>query len=205
MVCRVEPATQPIFPPTRVRKISWVSSSLRRGFTLVEMTVVVAIVAAIAAIVAPRVFVIQRSAESSAAMNKLIAAIETGRSVARTRGDTIAVGLDAATASVNLSTVDEELEEKLNEDIGFGGTLTIDTIERTSMGAEEETEAQKGETLTEFYADGSAQPATVELKIADRAMTIRVRGDGTLDLSGDISTEATEAEKWSAGEIEQRG
>jgi len=44
-------------------------------------------------------------------------------------------------------------------------------------------------------------PASAEITLAGKPMTIRVRGDGTVTIGGD----ADASDRWRAGEIEQRG
>ncbi|MER3496084.1 MAG: hypothetical protein C4320_04335 [Armatimonadota bacterium] len=171
----------------------------RRGFTLVELTVVTLIILLTATLVAPRLMAIRTSGDAQLAQARLLSSIGRAREVAASRGETITVGLDARNGIVNLSSADSQTNDRYSSDQKFNASMTIDRIAPLS-GKDEVARPEKGEAHAEFYSDGS-MPASAEITLAGKPMTIRVRGDGTVTIGGD----ADASDRWRAGEIEQRG
>ena len=190
----------------------------RQGFTLVELTVVLVILTLVSLVVAPRLLAIQSSTTARTASSRLANAMETARSLARSRGETVAVGLDADSGVVNLSTPEPTTTpvtnpnstatppDPLDRDVRIGGALAVDSVERTNA-ADPAPEVKRGQALTQFFADGSALPATAEITVAKRRLTLKVRADGGVTLRGPDDRNEDEDQgptRWPAGEIEQR-
>lgn len=175
-----------------------------RGFTLVELTVVILIIGLMATIVVPRALSVRDSGRTRETAAKLVAAVESGRQLARSRGARIVVGLDAEGGRVSVADANEEAEDRFEGDVRIPGTFTVTNIDRTETQGQE-SKAADGETLSVFFEDGTAEPATAELTIGDRAQTLRVSGDGTVTLGTDLEPEPEpESQKWQAGDLEQR-
>ena len=207
-------------PPTSLKATSRgfrLAGLLGRGFTLVELTVVLVILSLVSLIVAPRLLAIQNSTTAQTATSRLANAMQTARSLARSRGETVAVGLDTESGVVNLSTLEATTTpvtnsnstiqplDPLDQDLRIGGSLLVSSVERTNA-ADPAPEVKRGQAITQFYSDGSALPATAEITVAKRQLTLKVRADGGVTLGeADANDETTAGPtRWPAGDLEQR-
>lgn len=173
-----------------------------RGFTLIELTVVITLIGLMAAIVMPHVLNLRDTARSRETGAKLVAAVETGRALARSRGERIVIGLDPAGGRVSIAEAEEEAEDRFDTSVSVPGAFTVTGVDRTETPGQE-SQATEGETLGVFFEDGTAEPTTAELTIGGRSQTLRVLADGTVTLGSDLEP-PPENEKWQAGELENR-
>ena len=173
-----------------------------RGFTLIELTVVVTILGLTAAVVAPRVVAMRDAGVSRETAAKIVAGVESAREVARSRGERIVVGLDPDDSSLSIAGADEEAENRLDTSLRIPGSFTVTSVDRTAT-LGQEANAASGETLGVFFEDGTAEPSTAELTVGGQARTLRIAADGTVTFGADLAP-AEETEKWQAGDLENR-
>ncbi len=173
-----------------------------RGFSLIELIVVVGLVGLMAATIMPRVLNVRDAAKSRETGAKLLAAVETGRALARSRGERIVVGLDPTGGQVSLADANDGEKDRFDSKISISGPFTVSSIERTETTGTS-VDAASGETLGVFFEDGTAEPATAELTLGGQSRTLRVDADGTVTLGTDLQP-AAEREKWAAGDLENR-
>ena len=192
------------------------------GFTLIELTVVIAILALTATLVAPRILSIRETAETRTTLNKLAAAVGSARSLARSRGQDLVVGLDAEARDIALTSVPDAASANSNAPLGTStnsaqptefattisvGAFTVARVDRGDNPPPDAPQSPNGETLGVFYADGTASPATAEIQVNGRKDTLRVRADGSVTLTATTDAPADDpnaADLWKAGDLEVR-
>lgn len=191
----------------------------RRGFTLVELTAVIAILAVTATLVAPRLITLRETAETRTTLNRLVANVGTARNLARSRAQDLVVGLDGDARSVSIESVPSATPppvsanaagtspatEDFSQNLSVGTRFTLGTVDRGDNPPADAPQARTGETLGVFYADGTASPATVEITVNGRRQSLRVRTDGSVTLSTtNDDADPNEPVRWKAGDLEVR-
>ncbi len=201
------------------------------GFTLLELTIVIAIVAMVAALVAPRVLSLRTAGETRATLNRLVAAVGSARALARSRGEDLVVGLDPESRDVSVASANPDASSSGTRPGAAGpgsakpgatrtgagnavsadaysvtlgvGAFRVTKVERGDVSGTNDPRAPKGETLAVFYADGTASPGSADLDVNGRKDTLRVKADGSVTL-GERDPNANEPARWKAGDLESR-
>jgi prepilin-type N-terminal cleavage/methylation domain-containing protein len=166
--------------------------SSSRAFSLLELTVVITLLAILAAAVAPRLTSGYASAEDRAHVRRLISLVRSARENAVMTGETTAIRIDAE-GTVRSVLVGEDNSERLLSTLPASGEWRADI--GTSVAAS-----------IEFFADGSSSGAAIEFA--------RVNGSESRELFVEAATgsvewrerdENREPTTWAAGEFERRG
>jgi general secretion pathway protein H len=142
-----------------------------RGFTLIEMLVVIAIIALIGAFVLPQFSGAQAKADMSSAARRLAAGLRTTRSLAMAHGRSEAFTVDVAHGLYRA---------------GAGAAQAIDKhVGVTLVTASQET-IDAAEGNIRFYADGSSTGGGIGLRAGTRSTLVLVDW-----LTGRVSIEET--------------
>jgi type II secretory pathway pseudopilin PulG len=171
----------------------------RRSFTLIEATVVITILALLAALVIPNVVAMKRSRDVQSLKASILRlpaeaineASKSKRAVTlRAEGsDTLVmerVGAEGEDPSeVKRLALSQELQ--LDSALSEGQSVDLGSWEWT------------------VYPDGSAKPGRLELLEGSRVLSLRLPSEGELPRWIRATGTETSEERWSAGELEQRG
>ena len=170
----------------------------RRGFTLVEMTVVISVLALMAALVVPNMVAIKRSQDLRDLEASLLRAPAEARNEARKTRQPVTLRVEGDALVMERGASDEEEEAEEVKRVVFGERLRIESAQI----AGEPIDVASWQWAA--YPDGSADTGGLEF----------VEGEArkSLVLSGDRSARWVEGElpqmtedRWPAGELEQRG
>lgn len=179
------------YPPAPARRGSF--------FTLIEATAVVTVLALLAALVIPNVVAIKRSREVQTLKSSVLRLPAEALNEARRSKKAVTLRADGT------DTLVMERAGAADEDPTEVKRLTLGTELRLDAAQSEGNPVDLGVWEWRVYPDGSAIPGRLELAEGNRILSLRLPGEG--ELPRWIATNAAEAgeERWSAGELEQRG
>ena len=172
---------------------------LRRAFTLIEATVVIMVLALLAALVVPNVVAIQRSQAVRTLEQKVLRLPAEALNEARRNKKAVTLRAEGS----------DTLVLELAGDEGAAPT----EIKRLTLSADLRLDAahSKGESVDlaswewTVYPDGSATPGRLDLAEGSKILSLRLPENGELPRWSTASSTEAGDERWSAGELEQRG
>lgn len=171
----------------------------RRGYTLVEMSAIVAIVALFAALAVPSFLARQRTREVTAFFVRLPDLAVFAREVAQRDERTVRIRFDEGQS---LFTAEADGQTQNDESTTLRDLPMPEDV-RTSNFRQEEQSVNAGEWELTFYPDGRSDGGAVELNDNGRIRSVIVAPDGTVRLQEGAMPNAEER-RWQAGEREQR-
>jgi type II secretory pathway pseudopilin PulG len=171
----------------------------RRSFTLIEATVVITILALLAALVLPNVVAMKRSRDVQSLKASVLRL--PAEALNEARKSKLAVTLRA-----------EGSDTLIMERAGAEGEDSTE-VKRLSLSQDLQLDAATSEGQSvdlgtwewTVYPDGSAKAGHLELLEGNRILDLRLPGEGELPRWNTATTTQTDDERWSAGELEQRG
>ncbi len=175
--------------------------SSRRGFTLLELIIVVTMIALIAAIVAPRMFQQSDSATERGDLRRMVSFVRTAKETAVLRGVPVVLRVD----------VEGRLTTEIGESVDVEGARELNSMSAPRGYSLAERIAPGGsvsgdDLIVMFYPDGSTTGGAFTYNNArgDDQLTISIN-----DRTGFVKAQRGEAEeqqetRWRAGELERR-
>lgn len=170
----------------------------RRGFSLIELSVVVLVLAMLAATVVPRLVALRRGDEVRRFKMKLPALIGEARSRAISSGETAVVQLQASENRFGLASGAESSESQAKT-ISLPGDAAV---QKTRIGR---TEGEASDWEIRFFPDGTCQGGAIEFRIDGSILTLVVDGRSGRAQWTEGGIPPIEDEEWAAGELEIRG
>lgn len=159
----------------------------RRGFTLIEMCVVITILAMMAALIVPNLVALKRSRDVLDAEAALLRLPARARAEARKGKATVALRVEGDDVVMERTPPEE------------------DPTEITRFNSKEITYSVDADWVWNVRADGTADRATLVIREGNGEKTILLPADGEPRILGpNEEIESPDTEKWTAGELEQR-
>jgi prepilin-type N-terminal cleavage/methylation domain-containing protein len=175
----------------------------RRGFTLIEMSAIIAIVTLFAALATPSFLARQRTREVTAFFVRLPDLAVYAREVAQRDERTVRVRFDEG-QNLFIADIDGEVDETgVENEPSTVRQVPMPPDVRTTNFRQEENSVNAGEWELTFYPDGRSDGGAVELDDNGRIRSMVVAPDGTVRLQeGAMPT--IDERRWPAGDREQR-
>ena len=174
----------------------------RRGFTLIELTVVVAVVTILAATAMPGLLAARRSRETRMFFSDLRDLGVRARNESLLRRETFVIAYDESATRFSLEP--EEEEEKNSPEEG-GRSTSVDVPDGIEISAfrADGNDTTSGEWQMRFSPDGRSDGGGVQIEDAGiiRSWVVDTNGRERM-LEGELPDPATD--RWEAGENEQR-
>ncbi|MGC4044508.1 MAG: type II secretion system protein [Armatimonas sp.] len=160
----------------------------RRGFTLIEMCVVITILAMMAALIVPNLVALKRSRDVLDAEAALLRLPDRARAEARKSKTTVSLRVEGDAVVMERTPLEE------------------DPVEITRLTSPQLTFSVSTDWIWNVRADGTADRATLEVMEGSNAKTMLLPPDGEPRFltADEADQESPENEKWSAGELEVR-
>lgn len=171
----------------------------RRSFTLIEATVVITILALLAALVIPNVSAMKRSRDAQSLKASVLRLPAEAQNEARKSKLAVTLRAEGSDTLV-MERAGEEGEEPTEvKRLTLSQDLQLDSAQSEGQSV------ALGSWEWTVYPDGSAKPGLLELVEGSRVLDLRLPGEGELPRWTAATTSQTDDERWSAGELEQRG
>lgn len=169
-----------------------------KGFTLIELTAVVIVLAMLAAVVVPRLAVVRNSVEAKLSLDAIQRLASRGRELAISSGTPVQMAFNEADSQF-------ELRQSTGEEstIVSQATLHPDFTPNTFRSGQNELPASDWSVT--FYADATSDGGAVELDEGGIVRTFLIGSKNGLSRWQAGAMPANETDRWQAGEIEQRG
>lgn len=207
-------------------RILWMASSKRRGFTLVEMSVVIALVALFASIIVPNLIKRQQNQAIDTFFAQVFQTAKKAREMAITKNLTLHMKLEGSRVTVTQDTAGTQ--DAASPDGAQTPAVTPGAANSSSAQTQDQTDQNGTEVLgldvpdavsatkfqlagmdsssgdfdLRFYPDGTTDGGGIEFTVGDgtEALNVSDRGAVTLDDQLEDPTQT----RWSAGEYVQR-
>jgi general secretion pathway protein H len=166
-----------------------------RAFTLIEISVVILVIALLAAIVMPNLVRMKESRERREFYSRMNRFVSTARESAITENVTLAITLGSSGRSLVL--VEEDVDgERERRSLEFPDGVETSVSDASGLGA-------TGDWRLRFYPDGGADGGGLEFSDGGRIRSLQVSPDGSVRMA-DGPAEVRQQEKWQAGDYEKR-
>lgn len=170
-------------------------SPKRRGFTLVELIVVLFILLLMTTAVVPRVVAIQRSRRLKDVEARIIRLPAEARNEAVRAGTPVRLRLDGAALVIERAPLNGTPEEVKRVALGSG--IAVDSVEQGGQ------PANTGSWQWTVYPDGSADAGGIQFGEGAAQKSLLLSSDGSARwLLGDLPDGTPE--RWPAGQLRQR-
>lgn len=177
----------------------------RRGFTFVEMSVVVSLIALLATAILPRILAVQKSQTDTAFRVGLARLVQVARNEAVARKTTVELAIDGNQIGWQIPEDSATGTESSEEATGLQGAISLPEGGELADFQLAFEDVEEDEWSVGFYPDGTSDEAAIAFTLAGREWLLRIDGEtgtgrvttGTIDDVADDS--------WEAGDLEQRG
>lgn len=170
----------------------------KRGFTLIEMTVVITILALMAAAILPNIVNEQKSREARQFFSKARNLMLDSRSRSISDGQTRSIKIDETSGRLIVETIDAETGDAVE-----GQAVALpDGVTGDAYRVESE-ESNSSEWAIRFYADGKARKGGISFNSNGRIISLVVDERGSVTQVDGPLPEVSD-ESWDAGGYEQR-
>jgi prepilin-type N-terminal cleavage/methylation domain-containing protein len=178
----------------------------RRGFTFIEMSVVIVVLTIIAAMIVPNVVKMKESSDRQTFFSSLWRLAGRGRELAISEKKTFVMALDSSGRSFTLSEQDQGQTGQLTNDPDQSerGTLDIpEGIETGNLSADGDSSTNSTWEIY-FYPDGTSNGGGLEVTDSGRTRSLRIRRDGRVQISNESLDNDDSEQSWPAGDFERR-
>ncbi|MBS1708168.1 MAG: prepilin-type N-terminal cleavage/methylation domain-containing protein [Armatimonadetes bacterium] len=167
----------------------------RRGFTLLELTIVAALLALFASLVVPKLFAVRDSYKGQASIIDLRRSIDDAANRAASDGQPTVMRVSGT--SVTLSSTDAEGNENVFKTVQLaGGTQITSTLTGgTNVGTED--------WSLKVFPNGQCSASELEVQTPEGSLSLMRNADGKAVWRAGTLAEQPK-DRWEAGSIEQR-
>ncbi|MGI4791545.1 MAG: pilus assembly FimT family protein [Janthinobacterium lividum] len=170
-------------------------TSKRRGFTLIELIVVLFVLLLLTTAIVPRVVAIQRSRRTKDLEAKIIRLPAEARNEAVRSGNPVRIRVDGAALVMDRAPINGTAEEVKRIALGTG--IQVNTVEEAGQ------PSNTGSWQWTIYPDGSADDGGIQFTEGTAQKSLVLSSDGSVRwLIGDLP--AGTPERWPAGQLQQR-
>jgi len=170
-----------------------------KGFTLIELTAVIVVLALLSAVVVPRLSVVRESVRAKLSYDAVQRLASRGRELAISSGTPVQMAFNEADAQFELRQTNETAEPTVVSQVPLHPALSA------SQFRSGETDMSATDWVVTFYADGTSDGGAVEIDEGGIVHSFIIGSRNGLSRWQDGAMPASESERWQAGEIEQRG
>lgn len=170
-----------------------------RGFTLIELSVVVLVLVLIAAIVVPRLRSVNESFEAKLSLDGVQRLATQARESAIASGRPVGLAYNEADHAFELRQETIEGDFSVLSSAGLHSSMVM---ERFVVG---ENESNAADWTVNFYGDGSSDGGGIELNEGGLTRSFIIGAKSGLARWANGGLPAYETETWPAGEFERRG
>ncbi len=167
---------------------------IRRGYTLVEMSVVVMIIALLAAAVVPNLVSLKTGRELRQFRTDLRQLAAQARESAISTGAELEMSFASGQFTIQSPATDSTVQPK---QLAVPDAVTTNRFELAGA------DAAEGDWKLRFYPDGTTDGGGVELREGQDAFALQIKKNGETTLIDGALPDAT-TDRWQAGEHEQR-
>ena len=169
-----------------------------KGFTLIELSAVIIVLALLSAVVVPRLSVVRNSVEAKLSFDAIQRLASRGRELAISSGTPVQMAFNEADAQFELRQTSQE-ESSVVGQTALHHDLSADRF-RSSQN-----DMTAADWVVTFYSDATSDGGAVEVDEGGIVRTFIIGSKNGLSRWQDGAMPASESDRWQAGEIEQRG
>jgi len=174
------------------------TSRATKGFTLIELTVIIIVVALIATIVLPNFVAVRKGQEARNFVSEVRTLAVRARNEALAHGETLAMTYDGTNQQLFVAVEAGEVDE--NQEIANLKLPEGTTLQSFKTGTNDTSDAN---WKVHFYPDGRSEGGGFEINQSNLLHSFVVRDDGSNQmLAGDYPDQSNE--KWQAGDYARR-
>ncbi|MFY9233858.1 MAG: hypothetical protein WAO58_05280 [Fimbriimonadaceae bacterium] len=178
-------------------RTSWRATLNRRGFTLVELTMIVGVLAIMAIIVVPRIQAMEDGAEYRHFRLGVRRIANEAKTLAVSRGEPVSVAYDETEGALSLivESQDQSIVNLQSLPLGTG----VEAVEFVAENAQ----STPSEWRLRFYPDGRSDGGGILFQSANQTFFLAADTSGRVRFDDGILPDLS-SERWSAGDYEQR-
>lgn len=170
-----------------------------KGFTLVEISAVVLVLALLAAVVVPRLSVVRNSVEAKLSLDAIQRLASRARELAISSGTPVQMAFNEADSQFELRQTIDDTESSVVSQAPLHSDFTMSQLRSG------QNDLSAADWVVTFYADATSDGGAVELDEGGIVRTLIIGSKNGLSRWQDGAMPANETDRWQAGEIEQRG
>lgn len=170
-----------------------------RGFTLIEMGVVVLVVVLMVATVVPKLASFQRGIDSKISMDQVQRLASRAREIAMSTGQPVTLAFESTENRFELRSTTEDGDSQ----VLASAALAADIVPQRFLAGENE--PSSADWSINFYSDSTSDGGGVEVVEGGITRSLVIGAKSGLSRWQDGGMPANELDRWPAGEYERRG
>jgi prepilin-type N-terminal cleavage/methylation domain-containing protein len=170
-----------------------------KGFTLIELSAVIIVLALLSAVVVPRLAVVRNSVEAKLSLDAIQRLASRGRELAISSGTPVQMAFNETDAQFELR------QTVQNEESSIVGQTALHRDFSATRFRAGQNDMTASDWVVTFYSDATSDGGAIEVDEGGIVRTFIIGSKNGLSRWQDGAMPASESDRWQAGEIEQRG